>query len=180
MLPPKGTSRSLDVLVPAIDLTRVFWEAKHTDGTILRKGEGQYEKIDRTRLESIDVIFEGKQMLRFGTKGRTFFWRLRSAQPMEISYANQTITQLPVKRLGIMLGLIKKNKIPDLNRRVRIYKILKDGSQVLDQQYYYDPELSTFYIIFENGKIEIRNTFSNKPPLDKVKLRPEELAQLNG
>ena len=166
------------MLTPAIDLTRVIWEARHKDGSIIRKGPQQYQKINRSNLEAIDVYFEGKSMLTFGCKGRTFFWRLRNAKPIEMT-SDGGVRELPVRRLAIILGLIKKNLITEKNTKVVVMKLTPNG-EVIDQTYEYDPEESKFYFIFENGKIEIRNTFSEIPPYDKVKLREEELAQLNG
>jgi len=170
------------LLTSALDLTVVSWEAKHKDGTILKRGPGTYEKIDRNNLETISIIYKGTKLFEKNVGDSTFVYRLRSAKPMELGHngKNWYGNPLPVKRLGVVIAFLTKHKIKENNIPVRIFKPNeKSGVMQLDQKYEYDHLQSQFYIILPNGKIELQTQYSNESPFDKIKLRPEELKQLN-
>jgi len=169
------------LLTSALDLTVVLWEAKHKDGTILKRGPGQYQKIDRANLVTISATYQGTKLFDKELKDRTFVWRLRSDKPMEIGYDGKQwyAKGKDVIRKGVVFAFLKRNADLNKNTHVKIYKTDKFGVTTKDQEYLYDPELSQLFFIMPNGKIVLRNTFKEISPFEKIKLRPEELAQLN-
>jgi len=85
-----------------------------------------------------------------------------------------------VIRKGVVFAFLKKNTDLNKNTHVKIYEqdpVTKITAK--SQEYQYDPELSQLFFILPNGKIVLRNTFKEISPFEKIKLRPEELKQLN-
>ena len=170
------------MLTSALDLTVVLWEAKHKDGTVLKRGPQTYQKIDRANLETVSITYKGTKLFDKFVKDTTFVYRLRNAKPMELGHDGTDWYGKPLQtqRLGVVIAFLKKHKLRDNNKVVNIFEYNdKSGKMDMVQRYEYDPIQSQIYTITPNGKIQINSEFTKSPPSDKIKLRPEELENLN-
>lgn len=156
---------------PSLNLTEVFWKAEQSDDKIIYKGPGQYETIDRDKLQVFSLTYKNKPILEVRPAGRTLVWRMKTIGNLAISSGRE------VSKTRIhVVALLGQPGSRDMDQRCQVpfhpnYK---------PQVYFHDMEESTIYYLFENGKQETRTKFSTLSPYHALHLREEEFEHLMG
>jgi len=160
----------------ALDLTIVYWLAKHHNGEIVNKGPQvngvkKYELINRDDLDTFELKYQNKVLLQVHPKDRTLVCRLKTVGNFNVDSNGRVSNQ----RVSARVWIIALISSPKENPRTAYIPGNTPGD---DQSYKYDGEESTIYYIYENGKIETRTKFGSVSPYSPIKLQPIELEHL--
>lgn len=155
----------------SIDLTCVFWKAEQSDGVTIHKGQGNYEKIDRKKLESFSLIYKNKPILTVNPKNRVLVVRRKVRNQMiVVSGESKELTSFWI------VALLAKAE----NEKTTQHVSCEFDSKWENQLYDIDQEESSIHYLFENGKTQVNTKFGKLSPFNPIHLRSEEFKELMG
>lgn len=146
-----------------LQLGNVTWVATNKDGSTIKDGIKQYDKINRKDIEKFSLQYNEKIVYSIETKQKTLAVRLRTQQAV----SNNVI----IGRYWV-IALLQKNKDDSKNKTE---KIIIGGK--IDQEYSYDPQLSEIHYVTSDSVIN-SNQFSDQRPFDPIRLRLDEFEHL--